>query len=458
MKKICIFLLVAAFVLTSPVLSAADYEERRTPVIFTYDEALRLALNEMLTVQDIDIQIREAQDHRSDLRDELRALERGDWTRERTDELFDLLWEIEMQLFNAAIGQEQSSINTGQALQLFLLSVANIHEEGADALLLQSLQFTIWNMLSAQSMSNNTAHLEHQRQLIFTELDSLFEGDLVRELTADTRYSIGELDRHMQNLRLQQEQARLVRENALRTAIITIAELDSSIAVTEIGLDLAKEDLRRITIRYEFGRISSNAFRTAEQNLQFMQMELEELLRGHHTAMRNLNHLLGQPLTQLTVVEIERHLPEFPENMQNHMTATIQDTPAIRQLALEVTRTREARRVYTGNDRETRNALQEAYDRAVLGQSQAALAMEVTMRRRYSELESLINRNEALNLELTQAQSRLEVALHNLTLGRITYHEVEQARFAIFVVEQHIESVYNEKWLLAFLLENPSLA
>jgi len=63
-----------------------------------------------------------------------------------------------------------------------------------------------------------------------------------------------------------------------------------------------------------------------------------------------------------------------------------------------------------------------------------------------------------MNLELTQAQSRLEVALHNLDLGRITYHEVEQARFAIFVVEQRIESVHNEKWLLAFLLENPSLA
>jgi len=135
----------------------------------------------------------------------------------------------------------------------------------------------------------------------------------------------------------------------------------------------------------------------------------------------------------------------------------VQNTPIIRQLEIEVTSTREARRAYTGSNRETIAILQDAYDRAVLAIDQATQVLEVTMLRYYSEHESLVNRGNTLSLELTQSELQLETALHNFALGRITYHEVEQARFAIFVTEQEIELLCIQIWGLAFLLENPAV-
>jgi len=422
---------------------------------FTYEEALELALAEMLNVRNLDAQIRDAEELRRDLGEELQRLERGTWAQERTDELFDLLWEIDMQLWSANTGQEQLTGFTNDALQQFLLGLTHFNEEGADILVSEALQATIMGLLFTQSTGGGIAQLERQRQLIFEELDSLSSGELARELTESTRSNITDINRYTQNLELQQEHARLVRENSLRNAITTVKELDAHIAVAERGLELTQENLRRIALRYELGRVSSNTIRLAQQNVQLQQMELGELQRVHNNAMRNMNHILGQPLTQVTTVIIEHD--ELPAYDENHIAKIIQQTTTIRQLELEVTRTREARRAYTGQNRETITTLQDAYDRAVLARDQAKLALEVAMRHNFSELDRLTGSKAALKLELTQAELQLETALHNFSLGRITYHEVEQARFAIFVVERNIETVYVQMWGLEFLLDNPLL-
>ena len=453
MKKICMlicFAFVTCIGLHPNFISVAASEDTTPPVTFTYEQALQLALGNMINIEDINIEIRETQDVLSELRDELARFQSGNWAQERANELHELLWGIEMQLGSSHAWQGEMSAITEESLHLLLLSIANIHEEGADELLLESLQSTIMGILFNQNIGSNIATMEMQREIIWRELNALHEGTLLRELTEDVQLNISDLNRYVQALRLHQEQAKLARENTLRTAIVTLIELEAAISISKQKIILDNEDLRRLSLRHELGRASINAVQTAQLNIQIAEMELEELFRRQRTAMRNLNHLLGQPLTQYTVVTITPYFPEPPEDMQRFINTVIQTTPTTRELNLEVVRTREARRAYTGNDRDKRALLREAYEHA-------ETTMEVTMRLRFSELESLISRAEALYLELTQAETRLQVALRNLELGRITQHEVNQALFSIYVIEQDVEAVLKQKWRLTFLIDNPSI-
>ena len=83
--------------------------------------------------------------------------------------------------------------------------------------------------------------------------------------------------------------------------------------------------------------------------------------------------------------------------------------------------------------------------------------MEVALRQGFNRLEQLIAQSEALRLEYDAAQDALYAVQINFNLGRVIHHDVEQAIFTAFRVEQNIEILLYQKWALKFMLENPSL-
>ena len=461
------FLFTVAFILL-PVANV--YGE---PVIITYEDALQMALDDMLQVRDADAAIREVQNQRDDLREYIERVERNSLTPRMQDlvnDLFAELSELEWQLWSAIDFQNRMQANAEIALQAFFYDMNDGY----------MLQTAIEAMVAAQGIGGNISLLEESRVTMLREINNIHNPNAYRYVIDNNQRNLNEMDRQMQGMRLQQEQELLMRENTLRVAIITLKELELAVHIMEARLSLAEENLRQMKVMHEVGMVSENKLRIAEQSFILSRMELSETLIYRNSAQQHLNHLLGQPLSQHTVVVFERDLPELPENMSLHIRQTASQTQTIRRLELNVISTRYALRNFnearereitrnqnagrhgetdhtrTNNDR-TRDALRESYNLAVTSHTQAVQAMEAAIRHGYNELERLLNRVEIQNIALSNAKTQLSMVQTNFELGRATKLEVEQANFNVIMAEQAAETTINQKWLLAFVLENPFL-
>lgn len=467
MKKTMLGLLI---LLLSLVLMPMQTEAAEEQITLTYERALQLALRDLLPVIDADAQIRDIQNRRDDLLEELRLLEQRRYSQERINELHNELWRLESQLWSAINTLEQMQLNTDHAFntffndfQDFILSLVTANDNGEppsqneNYVFSQRLQAAIQSMILAHEMNNAITSMEIRRNSIFDEIRNLQDETTRRERMADTRNDIAELNRLIEHLRLQQSQIVLAREAALRNAIVAVTDLSASIETARLSFVLTEENVIRVAVRYEIGLASSNDVRRANQSVIQAQMDYDAMLTNLRLARLNLNHMLGLPLAQLTVVDFEMELPEFPANFSDGFSRIISQSPPIRQLQLDVDAALAERRAYTGNDRNKIASLNETYERAVMGRNQAIAAMEAAMWRGYIEFEALQRQMNVLLHEHENSVQHLENALINYELGRSTQYDIAGARMSVYMIEQRINANFNSKWILSFLLENPSL-
>ncbi|MCL2387458.1 MAG: hypothetical protein FWC89_07925 [Defluviitaleaceae bacterium] len=453
MKKFMMFLLLLVLS-TVTVYAQYEYDEQDEYVTFTYQQALQMAQRDMLTIIDANAQIRGIQDQLEDLSEEIRLLERGAHSREALDNLNMERWELERRLNQANQAQAQMQQSANTAVNEFIAGLA-FNGYGPNPALGYAFQAAIQGIMTTNDLNNSIAMMERQYDSILNEMSRLRDRERANEMIEDTQQNMIELERQINVISLQQQQARLARESALISAINTVNELDFSIYVATAGLALTQEDLNRANVRYQFGLISTNNLRAAENALTQAEMDMETLLRNRSIAMQNLNQMLGQPLSQLTKIESNRPIYEPPDDL--NITRKITQSPSIRQEQINVDRAREARANNTEDDEDIRTALREAYERAVMGHNQAITAMEASILRSLNELENLSVQRDSLLIELENAEQTLENTLVNLSLSRATQYDVEQALQSIRRIQQRIEANLNAKRTQSFLLENPSL-
>ena len=454
-----------------------DYDD--DTVVITYEEALEMAMSDMLPMQDIDALLRTMQSQRNDLRNDLTRLERGErpvWLQDDIRNLQDMQWQLDGAMWlNQNMNQQMVDNFVDNLVNIITSALEYSGVEDANQLdpsLEAALQTAVNNMVHTLGIGDNATAA--QRSAVTGQLLNLQSSDFIRDLTEDTRHSMNDIDRQMSRLHLQQEQMTFTVESLLRSTIIGMTNQSASIELMKAELVLSEESFRMMTIRYEFGMISANDLRIAEHNLIQERMRLSESLLNQYISLQNMNHLLGQPLSQSTAVELYLDFPEIPEDLDAHITALVLQTPPIRQYLLAIEGARANLRLHItranriadsrtlsederGQEREARTALQEVYNRAIAERNQAIATMEAAMRRAYNEFENLVAQQLSNYLELAHTQALLETALTNLELGRITQFQAEQAGMAVLRAEQSIERTINQKWMLAFRLEHPSL-
>jgi len=385
---------------------------------------------------------------------------------------------------------------TGDALQGMQTGIAGIADPNAPAEHVAALQASLSGLfaMSAPNLTGQLSSMQAQQGEIMRELNRLNKTENRDEMRREVQRNLNEFDRQTEILEMGIEQAKISVEFGLRSLISGMADVDRFIEGFHLSMGIQKMSLHRMTIMHQVGMLSTHDLNAARHNFAQSKTQLENLERTRQTLMQNLNHLLGQPLTQNTVIEFERELHEVPEDLTEYIEKMISETNAIRGLELEIERATDARWVNSGNrtntviserDRQralnpnrvtqdlwrteltdedeeiqkirTRIALQEAVERAETNHEQTIRQMEATLLRAYSELEALHAQYEAKHQDHARALENLEVALTNFGLGLITQFEIEQARAAVFSAELEKEGILNQKWALSFRLENPAL-
>jgi len=276
-----------------------------------------------------------------------------------------------------------------------------------------------------------------------------------------------ELERRLESITLDRDIMTLRREQSLINALLNIINIALDIETAEASLVITAEQLRRAELLHRFGFASASEVRTAQARLTQEQMSFENHLIAQTSAQNNLNLLLGQHADVLIYVKFERELPELPEDLTNHIEALTAQAPNIRQMQFNVYRRSEdlerhlaayrQRGERPPRDCETCEALQEAYDRAVLEQNIAIRGMEASLRTAYNNLEQLQTQEAAARLALAQAEENLQTAQTNLDLGRVTQFDIDIAEFAIFSAQQTIERILYMQWGMVLGLKNPVL-
>lgn len=462
MKKFLIAIFIFALF---PVAAYAQTEEA---VIIKYDRAVAFALENMLSLRDIDAAIREIESQRDKLEYDISSMRQGTFARDRIDALHNELWQIEMGLH----GTSQILQNIERELRELIAQISGTNPYDFDMeIFIAELLIIINRMISTQNINQDIAFLEAQRSTVFQELNRLHDGRQIQDMLAAATHGLEEIDRQIQNLRAQREQTALSMENVLRSMISAISEQEMLINALEADIKISEESLRQITILNGFGLRSANDLLAAERGLIQDNLQLEEHLRNKHSLRQNLNLLLGQPLFQFTVIEFEIIFPESPEDLTRHISEAAAKSPAIRQAQINADRAKSELQFFenqlrnnlrenlaeTDDERDTRIALREAYARAALGRDQEIRATEAAMRRALNDMENLSTRKEAQLIELENAQTRFENILTDLDLGRATQFDKAQAELAVLNAKQNIERTIMQQWLLIFLLENPSL-
>ena len=486
---LCFMLLTPTFLVFADEPSEpAVVEIRREVVVLSYDQALEFILGEVLPIQDLDTFIRDMQIQYRELRYQIRQMERGEVRQDNIRILLEQLSELEMMMWQAQMGHEAVNMQVQQSMNAIF---AGATSPEAAAGMGMHLNLASMGMAQGAGIAQQMGTMEQQRAMLFAELQNLNDDNLFRDMLDEMRRGLDELERQVDGLHMNQAMVETVWESVLRSLIIAIEEIELGLQTMEANLELAEMNLTRMTVSYEVGMISSHDLRAMEHGVNQLRVQISELQRSQDSVRQNLNHLMGLPLNQLTVIEFSRELPTMPENLDTHIAYLIANDSSILQAQFDIDRAKAERRAYTGNDRDLRitdnerrraqNAinplrtdaderrneqirvarnrvnLQDAVERAILGKEQEMRNLESSVRRAYSDLEALFVQEESQGRELEQAQAALTVAEANFDAGRITRFDVEQARLNVATVEQGIESIHNQMWILSFQLSNPSL-
>jgi exonuclease VII small subunit len=481
MKKFLCILLTVIFVLPAFVLAEENEIEECDAI--SIEEAMQMALDDMIAMRTMNNAIRDMEVQHRDLSHQLYRLERGGIRRDALRQLNDAVHRLDN-----GIAQLQSAqaLVGGQIEQTFQDAFA-VMAAGAEDEANLLLQATIAGMTTTSGMTSQISQLEAQRTMLFTEINNLNDADAFRDAINSLKRGLHELNRQLNNLREQQTIIELSMENGLRSLLAILSDIDRGIATLEANMELADVNLRRMTIGFSVGIISAHDLRSIEHGISQGYVQLENLRHNRATVAQGLNSLLGLPFDSDVIVAFEPgEIPETPENLNQHIRRQIEQAPSIRQLQFAVDAALANRRDYTGHDNdiiisahnrrraletirdnesaneeilEIRNriALQEAVERTIAERDHAMRAMDSAIRQAYRELDALVAQLAARTADLEHAEASLIVANANFAAGRITAFDVSQAELAVATASRAIDGIHNQIWLLAFTLENPVL-
>jgi hypothetical protein len=237
----------------------------------------------------------------------------------------------------------------------------------------------------------------------------------------------------------------------------------------EAVIQLNEENLRRTALRHEFGRVSGNELRSAEQTLLQSQMNREALEMNRAMEVRALNRILQKDPEAAVTVSFEREFSPVPEDLSQYITSKVGNEPVVtrRRLATNGTEPSIVQRQLTlatkkieqdaNEDENRQQSFDNEFDKALRDLNDARRAMDSAIRTGHQNMEQLLKRQEALLIDLEKAENQWHNINAHLNRGMVTQFEADQAALAILNIEISIEKNWNQLWLLDFMFQHPFL-
>ncbi|MCL2199208.1 MAG: TolC family protein [Defluviitaleaceae bacterium] len=490
MKKLLAGILFFTFFAIAPTGVAAMAQAQESNAgVYSFDEALELLLEDNLVVRELETAVRNLRIQHTELQNDLRRLESGDTRRELLNQMFSVLHELEMGLFFASDMQSTIAAQTDMATQAMVgaMQGATLGVVGSDEVGFLMHSVAVGNNAQAALQQEMTT-IEGHRNMLMEELRLLQDDEFFEEMQDNVRFAVRELGRVLEGLQMQQSIVETSMEHALRTMLSVLAELTSAREMLEADLNHAQANLKRLEISYSLGMLSSRDMRAINHQITSGFVHLDTIDRNINAIMQNLNNMLGLPITQQTVIDFDLTIAEIPEDFDAHVDELVRNAFSVRQAQLTLTSALEARRNYTGNDRdiritdrERRNAqeainastvtdggeailelreriaLQDAVENARTAIAQEKRTVENNVRLAFAELDALFQQAEIQERNLADVQDALEVVTVRQAAGHATFFDVYEAELAVARAEQGMESIKNQKWLLSFQLQHTFL-
>ena len=416
-------------------------------VEITYDRALQLAMRDLLALMELDALIEEIEERLAALAEDINAMEQGNWRLDTQTEWWGNIAALESQIRNLQTTQEALTDANETMWQDVLHGLTLISEDGAADSLAEMLYHAMMNMIFLREVDNAIFSLQSQRDTLFGHLGRLNRD--VPELLEDARQAVAILQWQIEILRTQQTQARLEREALLRRTVNASHAFTDAVVIADMELALLEEALRQVQVRQSFGMNSMTDVRNAEFALARARVDSATLRTNQRSMQQGLNHLLGLPLTQNTVVVVDFTPQASTSTVASAHTTTpaqltqrINATPTAQRLRLELSIARE---------------LEEGLDLAEARLDHAIQAMELAWQQAYNDRTNLLYQYALWQLEQEMATAAYEAALVQLALGRLTVHDVDILRYQLCMVNSELTALYRQLWLLDFLLANPAL-
>jgi len=243
----------------------------------------------------------------------------------------------------------------------------------------------------------------------------------------------------------------LEREVLLRSTWVALRALDDAIILAGMELLLLEETQRRAQVRHNLGMGSLSEMRTAEFNLAQARIHFATQQTHQRSLQQGLNHLLGEPLQQNTIVLVDAFcsaatdhvtIDPAPELIAAQVTQRINATPTVRSLRLALSIARE---------------LDEGVELAEARLDSAIQSMELAWLQAQNDARNLMYQRVLWALELDMANAALEAALIQLELGRITSFDVVRLQYNVSLIENELVAICHRLWLLDFLFTHPAL-
>ena len=238
----------------------------------------------------------------------------------------------------------------------------------------------------------------------------------------------------------------------------------SSIALDEMDLQLLKENIglqtnnvKSLKLKLEYGTVSANSLKAAEQELSQNKVN-QELLELKIAGQRSsLGKILQLPMDREIIINFEPKMEELPQPSLSALVADLGKDPTLK---LKETSMKEAQYALdTYNDTMTESILEKESNltKATREYEDTKRSLEAAIRTAYNKISQIRQSQKSLEISLEKAKDSYNTLSTNYQAGLVTMYDLDAGKVAILKAETEIAKNAYTYWTLSFGLAHPYL-
>ncbi len=261
-------------------------------------------------------------------------------------------------------------------------------------------------------------------------------------------------------LKLNEEILKTTSEFLLVSAITTLKTTEMDIQLLEQNISLMQKNYSNLQLKKDVGMASESDVKKARQDLDKAKANMATLQLAIKNQRITLNKVIGYNTEDIVEVDMTPKIEPLNKLTNSEIWGRITDDPSvkIKEEEYKLAKYKLEQETSTAANPDTnRIKTQNEVNKAGRDLTDTKNTMEKAMEAAQVKLETIIENNGILQLDLQKAKDAYNTALINFKAGLITQYEVDAAKSAVLKNEIEIaKNVYNYN-LINFTIKRPFL-